>query len=365
MLSALLFSFRSAPWARRPKFVGGIPVHNCYIVPGAAVPYIWAKHIGKDSRMNIAIKFVLFQLAILLPFVAGWLLQNSFTDPRQFTGKLLRMNIIGIEPLIVFWCVWGLDVSFALCVLPVAGLGLVFTGLGLGRIAARLLGLSGTAKQTFLLGSSLSNHGFTMGGFLCYFFLGEAGLGLAMIFIVYFIPYIYCCVFPSAKIASGGGVVPSGFLKGVVFDRKNMPLFAILLAAGTNMLGIRRPAIFFPVDLLLFISIILYYLTLGINFTGFSLRGRLKEQAVVCAIKFLAVPLMALAVVSMLPLAPPIKAVILIQACMPVAIYTVVTSVLFNLDTGFASGMMVVNTLFFLCVVLPVLILLRDALMVL
>ena len=139
----------------------------------------------------------------------------------------------------------------------------------------------------------------------------------------------------------------------------------MLLAAGTNMLGIQRPGIFFPVDLLLFMSIILYYLTLGINFTGFSLRGRLKEQAAVCAIKFFALPLIVLAVLNLLPLAPLIKTVILIQAFMPVAIYTVVTSVLFKMDTGFASGMMVVNTLLFLTVVLPVLVLLKDVLVVL
>ena len=38
---------------------------------------------------------------------------------------------------------------------------------------------------------------------------------------------------------------------------------------------------------------------------------------------------------------------------MPVAIYSVISSILFDLDSGLASGMFVLNTLFFLFLVLP------------
>jgi predicted permease len=50
-----------------------------------------------------------------------------------------------------------------------------------------------------------------------------------------------------------------------------------------------------------------------------------------------------------------VEAVIVIQSFMPVAIYSVVASVLFDLDKELASNLFVFNTLFFLLIVLPLL----------
>jgi predicted permease len=43
----------------------------------------------------------------------------------------------------------------------------------------------------------------------------------------------------------------------------------------------------------------------------------------------------------------------MLEAFMPVAVYSVISSILFDLDSGLASGMFVLNTLFFLFLVLP------------
>ena len=56
---------------------------------------------------------------------------------------------------------------------------------------------------------------------------------------------------------------------------------------------------------------------------------------------------------SLLPLDPALKAVIQLQAFMPAAIYSMVTAVLFDLDTDLASGLFVCNTVVFLTAVLP------------
>jgi predicted permease len=47
----------------------------------------------------------------------------------------------------------------------------------------------------------------------------------------------------------------------------------------------------------------------------------------------------------------------MIQSIMPVAVYSVVSSILFELDSRLASGMFVVNTALFLVLVLPLLML--------
>nr|HPR04477.1 hypothetical protein [Deltaproteobacteria bacterium] len=69
-----------------------------------------------------------------------------------------------------------------------------------------------------------------------------------------------------------------------------------------------------------------------------------------------------LAVLSAVRLDPAIETVILLQAFMPAAIYSVVASVLFDLDGPLASNMFVWNTLLFLAGVLPVLLVFRDVL---
>jgi len=314
------------------------------------------------SHMSIYLKFILFQTAIVIPFVAGALARRRIGAPQQFIRSLVRINIIGLEPVIVLWCTWGLVISPDIMILPVAGFGLIVTGVLAGSCAATVLKLSGKKRQTFLISSSLANHGFTMGGFLCYFFLGEQGLGLSVLFVLYFIPYVYGLVFPYAKEGSRQKISFGGFIEKIVLDIQNLPLFAMAAGLLLNAVGIRRPDIAFPVDALLLASISLYYLSLGISFTRGAIHGISKELAALSAIKFIVVPGMTFVLLCLLPLAPSVKAVIQLQSFMPTAIYSMVTAVLFNLDTDLASGLFVCNTFIFLTAVLPLMFLLKEML---
>ena len=58
-----------------------------------------------------------------------------------------------------------------------------------------------------------------------------------------------------------------------------------------------------------------------------------------------------------------VASVILLQAFMPAAIYTVVTAVLFELDAALASSLMVCNTIIFLLLILPLIFLLKSPLL--
>ena len=314
------------------------------------------------AHMSIYLKFILFQTAIVIPFVAGVIARRSIGAPQQFTRSLVRINIIGLEPLIVLWCAWGLVLSPGIMILPVAGFGLIATGVLAGSCAAAALKLSGKRRQTFLISSSLANHGFTMGGFLCYFFLGEQGLGLSVLFVLYFIPYVYCLVFPYAQKGSRQKIASGGFFKKFVLNAQNLPLFAMAAGLLLSAVGIRRPDIAFPVEALLLASISLYYLTLGISFTRGAIHGISKELAALSAIKFVVMPGVTFIVLCLLPLAPSVKAVIQLQSFMPTAIYSMVTAVLFDLDTDLASGLFVCNTVIFLTTVLPAIFVFKEAL---
>lgn len=310
--------------------------------------------------MSALFKFILFQTAVLAPFITGWVCRKKFSAAETATRKILNANIILVEPLIVIWCIWDLRFSPDLALLPAAGLYLVILGLIAGVAFGPVIRTSGIRKQTFLVSASLANHGFTMGGFLCYFFLGEQGLGLSILLVLYFIPYVYGFIFPAARKASGQSGVAAGYLKNIVTDPRSLPLFAMILAVFFNVSGIKRPDIYFPVETLLLFSIALYYLSLGINFSGLEIRAFKKEHLCLAAVKFVIVPLITFLLLRLIDPPAPVSAVIMIQAFMPAAIFSVVVSVLFKMDAKMASSLFVLNTLIFLLVILPVMFISRG-----
>ena len=120
---------------------------------------------------------------------------------------------------------------------------------------------------------------------------------------------------------------------------------------------------FFPTDILLMISIGLYYVTLGVNFTVRDLWAFNRDNFLLCLVRFLMIPVLALIVLAGVRLDPGIETVILIESFMPAAVYSVVASVLFDLDAKRASSLFVFNTVVFLACVLPVLLLFKTALL--
>jgi len=302
--------------------------------------------------MTPGFAFILFQAVVITPFCLGLWLRRRIAEPDKFTSRLLRLNIILIEPLIVIWCVWGLELSRNVALMPVAGLGLAVSGLVFGGMVVPLIGTSRRHAIPFLLAATLSNHGFTMGGFFCYLFFGEQGLGLSVIMVLYFIPYLYGCVFPWVKAVTHKRRASA--LRDYILDTRNMPLFALAAACCLRVIGIPRPDAAFPLDILLALSIALYYLTVGIQYLPSGRHAPVRLHAALAAIKFILVPASAAWFLRFVPLEQTMKSVVLLQSFMPAAVYSVVTSVLFGLDAALASSLFVVNTAVFLCGVLPV-----------
>jgi predicted permease len=310
--------------------------------------------------MSVSARFILFQLVIIVPFLLGSYSKRRIAKPEVSAKRLIRLNLIAIEPFIAFWSIWGLELTTEMTILPVSGLLLVLAGMAAGKGALTLMPMKGKSRASFLISSSIANHGFTMGAFICYLFMGERGLGLAFLFLSYFLLYVFTVIFPYARSVATGGKLDPGFIREYLFDLQNMPLLAIVLGLLLHALGITRTAFPFPVDILMVISISLYYFCMGMNFEVSGMMTSNRENIWLAAIKFIVVPAAAVLVLSFLSIDPQVKAVILIQSFMPAAIYSVVASVLFSLDTRLASNLFAVNTLVFLFLVLPLLFLCRG-----
>jgi predicted permease len=313
--------------------------------------------------MDISTRFILFQVLIIVPFASGMAVKSlcRIPDMSGFTKRLIRVNLVIIEPIIALWSTWGLTLTQELILLPLAGLFLVMSGMIFGKVFKRMLNLSEKKGATFLISSTLANHGFTMGAFLCYLLIGEQGLGLAFLFLAYFMPFVFLVIFPYARRQSTGKRLDLATALDYFLSLQNMPLFAIILSLVFLALGFERPLISFPVDIFIIISMGLYYFTLGLNFELPAFFASGKENAALAAIKFLLVPAVTLIILKALHLNPAIETVIFVQSFMPAAIYSVVSSVLFDLDAGFASNLFVWNSIIFLAGILPVLFIFRGS----
>ncbi len=281
-------------------------------------------------------------------------MRRYYPQLSQISGKLVLLNLTLFEPPLVLWSIWGLSLHKELAVLPAAGLVMVVCGFLLGRAVESWLTPNLIYRKAFVISASLANHGFTMGGAICYLVIGEKGLALASIFILYFIPYTFLFIFFYAGM--GGDRRPFTFWKLLNFlvNIRNMPLFAALLAMLFAALGVERPAFAFPMMPVLSLSIGLYYFTLGTNFDVGDLNPIRKEHGLLAGIKFLIIPLLTFSALRHLALDAEIEQVIRIQSFMPAAVYSVVTSVLFHLDTRLTSSLFVVNSLIFIFIGMPV-----------
>ena len=308
--------------------------------------------------MSIETKFILFQVLIILPFIIGTLLKDKIRDREKTAQSLIKKNLTFLEPWIVIWSIWGLTLNREMIILPVSGLILVILGFLAGIILLPIIKPQGLSKPTYLISSSLANHGFTMGGFICYIFMGERGLGLASIFITYFMFYTYLVIFTYSARVSGSQTEPFFTLRNMralFLNTRNMPLYAAFIGVAVNIGGIQRPDINFPFDYLLMVSVALYYFTLGINFFFKSVFPVRREHITLAVSKFVLIPFIAFLLLSVTGISGDIKTIIIIQSFMPAAIYSVVASVLFNLDTRLASSLFFVNTIIFIVIVLPLL----------
>ncbi len=298
-------------------------------------------------------KLLFFQISIIVPFLAGVFLKNRLRAPLVTAKKIVRANLVALEPVIALWSLWGLSLEAAQAVLPIGGLLVTAAGLFFGVACAPLLGLKGKRRVTFHISAALANHGMTMGGFFCYLLMGEEGLAMSFLFLVYFLPFVFIVIFPYARNASDAAAGTRPRVRDFIFDGRNMPLAGILLALALKFFGFRRPEVPLPFDLLILISVAVYYFTLGITVSVKTVRKEVPSLVFLSAIKFFLVPLTAIAATSLFGIGHAVRGVIILESFMPAAVYSVITAVVFDLDNEMASVLFLLNTAIFLALIMP------------
>lgn len=320
---------------------------------------------ASGSELPAAIKLLLPIALIAGSVAAGYAAQHIGVGERA--ARRLMLFVVTVPyTLVAFMAIWVLPFTPELAALPVMGMLVTTAGVGAGIVIARWLGLPKAMAGAFVLAAGASNLGFTMGGFVNYLLFREPGLAMAAMYTSFWDFAMVLLFYPVARHYGHGTGQPLWRLILENFaDLRSLPFAATVLGLTLNLMGVPRPAAiahWHVVDVAMIAGAVLAFFVTGLRLRVDSLQTHRRLYALVAAVKFLLMPTVAAALLGLLwlaghPLAHPAVApgwkVALVQASTPAAIYAVVIANLFRLDDRLASVIFVVNTVCYLALVLP------------
>ncbi len=300
---------------------------------------------------------------VVLPMVSGYVLRRAGLLKRSWARPLMAFNIVVGHSGVVLLTSWSIRMKGELILLTLTGLTLAMVNMGLGRIVGGLFRLPRRKMGAYIITSSMSNVGYTLGGLLCLLLMGERGeeaLGEQVIYVAYFSFYMVLAIYSVGRhYGEGGG---KGFLRSAIEsfrDVRSMPLVALAAGLGLNAGGVARPAALSPVTTgLIVCATVISMTSIGLTVELRAVRGYLRECIALGATKFLWSPLLGLALCHLFGLSGLERKVVFILSLMPCAIFSTVMAELFKLDTDLANSAFLTTTAFFLVAVLPVLVVL-------
>lgn len=267
-------------------------------------------------------------------------------DIDSLRKLLQKIGIWGFMSIAFMGAIWAVKVDDpSIAALPALGVGALVTGGLLGLASARFMGLERKKSGTMFICGFFSNLG-SIGGLICYVFLGEAGLALLMLYRVFEASLYYAVGFPMAKYYSGAGG-GDGFAAGLrevfIDPFVLVALSALFAGAILNLSGIPRPR-FFQTVIEIFVpmgaTFLLVSVGLGMKFN--KMGAYLKECLATSLIKFIVIPVLVGAAAYLMGYGNinhglPLK-VVLIAGSMPVAFNALVASSIYDLDLDLANS---------------------------
>lgn len=305
-------------------------------------------------------------MLVILPFVAGQLSKKKWRESQKEKWRQIsyRAALFLFDTTIAFLLFWQTHLGPREAWLPLIGFLLVIIPLFLGHWVAGLWGLSRAGRPAFALASALSNHGYAIGATVCFLFLGQEGVLLATLFILYFFPTIFSVIFAYANVMSTDAQTQGSLpLRQLLLQRHNLPILAIPLGIGMQWYGPEPMSWVTPLStLLIILNVINVFFTFGLTMDFSRIHIYRKEVALISFTKFLATPFWALVLINIVtvffvkePLPESWTWVIMIEAATPSAIYSVVITSLFLFDTDRVHAYFLWTTSLFILLILPLL----------
>lgn len=308
--------------------------------------------------MNPLTEFYLFTALIWGSLIAGLGWRWRDASVARWTAPLLQFNAITFPLLGFFVGFWHLDVAahgWRLALVPlVATLGSIAT-LYLARAVGKRRRLGPREYGAFVLSAAISNIGLTFGMPLCFALYGLDGFAFAGLYVLYFPFFVYIVLFTFAdrmqRVAAGHDTTEDSPLRiAADFFRdpfRTLPILAIVAGLGMNA-AFGREAI--PGWLksanhgAIYLSLVNAFLAVGFTVHAHGLRRHAGEIGALCGIKFVFTPLVAVLIGWAIGFTGEPLRILAIEGACPVAIFSVMTAAIYDLDQDLAGASLIVTT---------------------
>jgi len=291
-------------------------------------------------------------LRLLFPFIVmvtalamGYALKPRLREPFAVSRRLTRVGLIYLDPLNIILALWAAKLHDSrLIPLPIIGLSMALLAAVPAVLWTRRRRTPPRRAGVLVGASMFSNLGQTFGTFMCFVLAGERGYAAGTLFTLYFYPTFYTLgLLIGRRYASETTLSPLRYIGDAMRDPANRnPVLAVFVGLALGLLGPPRPGFLEPVPNLVVPSTTFVYLTaIGMTLNFGRVRHYLPHSAAMGLVKFVYTPLLGLAFIWAYSfLQPPDvidKQVILVQAFMPTAIFSLIMANLFDLERDLAN----------------------------
>ncbi|MBX2850176.1 MAG: hypothetical protein KTR15_00355 [Phycisphaeraceae bacterium] len=336
-----------------------------------------------------------FALAIVsaLSIAAGYISRERGWLHEDVSRKVHWVTIVILWSSAGFLALWHLDPDPAnLWVLAIEPL-LVIIPAFLIIPLAKAIKLKRNQVGVLALAAGLRNSGFALGAFLAYailpageFLRQQAGpdgtlapdkadklsisalaygllivMTMSMAVVIFLFPMVQHFASDEEDKQPIGRIIYKSFV-----DWKAMLFYSS--AAGITLAYLHvpvPPAVkdWHIMKALIFVGSATAYFGIGMRLHLDQIRPHIRSHAILGAVKFIATPLLTIGLLLIarnLGTAPPpamLDQTFILIAFMPTAIQTVIVANLFHLDARMAGSVWIINTLIFICLVLPMILL--------
>lgn len=313
-------------------------------------------------------------LILIIGTLSGYLCQQWLYKNRQFKEEYVKRLAVFLQKFGMIWLIsityigslWIFEINSLVEIISLTLVGAVTTIAG--GIFAVLLAKYQKYNQidvgSFFSCGFFSNIA-SLGGMICFFYLGEEGYALVPIFTFFMRLLYYGFGYPIARMYSKENNREQNILTKLIEIFKD-PFFyigvgSVIMGLLLNFSPFKRPKVYGPInDLLIPLSTFILLFSVGLNLKFSRVSSYIKECFYMSLIKFLAVPLVIFIISILLGYQSvnnglPLK-VSLIMAFMPVAFNSVIAANIYNLNIDLVNSCWIFTT-FGILIVLPFLLL--------
>ena len=307
---------------------------------------------------------LLSMLLVLVTALSAGFYARKREVPEIWAKKIMMFVVVVLNWPVALFVIWKMKLDKQYIWLPVITVLLMLAVALFSTLFSSLLKLNYKSRFTFILASSLSNLSYTGGAFVCYAMFGQLGLGLANLYIIFWLPTAYLVFFPILKIREmKNSDQPMKFSFNQIFDARYIVLPAIFIALLLNWLKIPQPQFiqsWHIIDFFIYSASFLAFFAIGLRVKVSRLKNYLNLYFPLACVKFIVSPVIAGLLIWILAmtgtrLSDIVIKVIIILSVTPCAVMMVMISNVFDLDSKLASALWVVNTAVFALIVVPIL----------